>query len=358
MATGITVAMIKPSIALCSAIAVASDGVPEWIHLLPAGEVRTMDGRGPYRCADADALMAASLSDGDKLVLDENHATDLAAPRGESAPARGWIVELQGRENGIWGRVEWTGEGRRLMEDRAYRGISPAIAHRKDGVVTQILRASLINAPNLKGLASLHQEGHVDMDWKVLLIEALGLDSGASDEAIAAALKKKVAGAGDETALQSELAPIAKAAGLAENADATAILAGVRTLASRGGSEAITALQSELATVTTQLNELRDNGARTAATAFVDSAIAAGRVGIKPLRDDYVAMHMEDSARTEKLINGMPILHGTRLVGQPQGGRADGELGDADQQVIALMGLDPEAYKKTLAASATSKEAL
>jgi len=41
----------KPSLvqALCSAVAMPQgDGVSEWVHLLPAGSVRTMDGRGPY----------------------------------------------------------------------------------------------------------------------------------------------------------------------------------------------------------------------------------------------------------------------------------------------------------------------
>lgn len=77
---------------------------PEWIHLLPAGgkPIATRDGRGPYQFADAASLMADSLADFDRLPLDENHATDIAAPLGQSAPARGWIVALQARADGIW----------------------------------------------------------------------------------------------------------------------------------------------------------------------------------------------------------------------------------------------------------------
>lgn len=141
--------------ALCSSIALPSGGVPDWLHLIPAGDITTKDGRGPYRIVDASRVIATSMGLG-KLPLDENHATDLAAPKGGSAPARGWIVELQRRSDGIWGRVEWTGPGRRIMEDKEYNGVSPVIAHDKAGNIAAILRASLTNSPNFAGLVSLH----------------------------------------------------------------------------------------------------------------------------------------------------------------------------------------------------------
>ncbi|PZQ20150.1 MAG: hypothetical protein DI569_16425 [Sphingopyxis macrogoltabida] len=341
------------NIALCSAIDIApSDAPPEWLHLLPAGEIFTNDGRGPYRAGDMVALMAASLNAGEKLVLDENHSTDLAGPRGEEAPARAWIVELQHRADGIWGRPEWLPASveRRIWKE--YRGVSPVILHRKDGTIDAVLRASLTNKPNFKGLVALHQENA--MDFRAWLIEALGLDSGADDAAIMAALKAKFEGKKDEgeTALQSALDPIAQAAGLAVGSNAAAILVGVQQLAAGGGrDEVITALQSELAGVTTQLNTLQDSGKRTAATTFVDGAIAAQRVGIKPMRDRYITMHMADPTGTEELINAMPCLKNTATGGVPPGDRKEGELNDADASVIALMGLDPEEYKKSLAAA-------
>ncbi|BAV64771.1 phage protease [Sphingobium cloacae] len=320
--------MTKPStsIALCSAIALADAAdAPEWIHLIPGAEIRTHDGRGPYRVTDMVALMANSLRDGDKLVLDENHATDLAAPRGEEAPARGWIVELQQRADGVWGRVEWTEAGRQKVKGKEYRGVSPVIGHRKDGTVTHILRASLVNQPNFQGLTALHQEKH--MDFRAKLIEALGLDSEADDAAIIAALTAKLEKKGDDdkVALQSALGPIAMAVGLAATADATAVLAGVEKLKEDGGADGrVVALQSELAGVVGQLNGLRDERARDKAEGFVDAAIAAGRVGIKPLRDDYVSLHMENPERTEKQINAMPIVKGgATLTTSPGASAAD-----------------------------------
>jgi phage I-like protein len=328
--------MTTPSsaIALCASIALTGESgtAPEWIHLIPAGEVRTNDGRGPYRVADVPALMAASLVPGDKLVLDENHATDLAAPRGEQAPARGWIVELQQRSDGIWGRVEWTDAGRSKIEAHEYRGISPVIGHRKDGTITHILRASLVNQPNFRGLTALHQEQN--MDFRGKLIEALGLDSAADDDAIMAAIKAKlVAPDGDAAAaLQAALAPIATAIGLNASAGADAILAGVEQLASGDDAEArVTALQSELAGVTTSLNALRDERRKEKAEGFVDAAIEAGRVGIKAQRDRYISMHMKDAADAEALINAMPILKGGAMLAPTPGDKAASDADDPRQ---------------------------
>lgn len=313
------------STALCSQIAISDEngGAPDWLHLIPAGEVRTNDGRGPYRVDNVPALMAWSLKAGDKLVLDENHATDLAAPRGEEAPARGWIVELQQRQDGVWGRVEWTDAGRAKVAAREYRGVSPVIAHRKDGTIVGLLRASLTNKPNFQGLVTLHMEN--DMDFRGKVVAALGLDGTADDDAIVAAIGGAVSGGG-EAALQSALTPIALAVGLQSGSDAAAVLAGVEQLKAGGGdAEArITALQSELSGVTVQLNTMRTDQAKKDATTFVDAAIAAGHVGVSAQRDRYIAMHQEKPADTEALIGAMPILKGgAMLTTDPKGAKDD-----------------------------------
>ena len=99
--------------------------VPEWIHLVPTGAVDTFDGRGPYELADPQSIIARSFSRRGEIEIDINHATFQASPLGLEAPAQGWIVEMEAREDGIWGRVKWTNEGRRLVAERAYRRISP-----------------------------------------------------------------------------------------------------------------------------------------------------------------------------------------------------------------------------------------
>jgi phage I-like protein len=135
----------------------------DWIHLLPAGVIRTNDGRGPYRIADAKELIDASLLQaGGKLAIDENHAIDLAAPKGGPSPAVGWIVALQTRADGVWGHVEWNDAGKQLIATKAYRGISPVFVHNQAGTISRLLRASLTNSPNLRDLTALHQENAMD----------------------------------------------------------------------------------------------------------------------------------------------------------------------------------------------------
>lgn len=343
--------------ALCAAVAVeAADGAaPDWVHLIPAGRISTQDGRGPYRVDDPEALARASLPEGGRLPVDECHATDLAAPEGRPAPARGWIVELQARADGVWGRVEWTEAGRALVEGRAYRALSPVITHRPDGAVTAILRASLVNAPNLRGLAALHQE-ETEMDLLERLLAALGLPAGTTaEQAVERVAALRAAQDAGAAALQAALAPIAEAAGLAGDADATAVLAGVRAL--KGGD--VAALQAELSRVTTELNGVVAEGKRRAAETFVDGAIAAGRVGVKPLRDRYVSMHMADPAGTEELIGAMPVLDGAALIpgGQPPAAEGAVALNAAQRQAAALLGLDPAAYAETLKREAAARAA-
>jgi phage I-like protein len=220
-------------IALCAAVPLlAGDkSVPELIHLLPKSPIPTRDGRGPYSYADAAALIRASMQETDgRLPIDENHATDLAAPNGGAAPARGWIVELQEKPDGIWGKVEWTSAGQQLLADKAYRFISPVIAHHKTtNEVVAILRASLTNTPNMPGLAALnHQEITMNPILKAMLF-ALGLKEDADETTALQAIE--TLRSATTTALQSALAPIAKAAGLKDDAKPDAIAAQVVTLA-------------------------------------------------------------------------------------------------------------------------------
>ena len=303
----------ETQIALMQALdlpAASQDEVPEWIHLLPSGPtITTIDGRGPYSVVNPVAVVQASLHGVSRLPIDENHAIDIAAPRGEASPARGHIVELAARDDGIWGRVEWTRAGRELIADRAYGGISPVIIHDRAKKVLSIARASLVNRPNLRGLTALHQEETMSLEQR--LAELLGMGADATEDALIeriTSLHAQAATPAEElTALQSQVSEIGVALGVTASADADAVLAAARA-ARTGQGDAITALQSELASVGNQLQELREATARERATAFVDAAIQDGRVSVKPLRDHYIAMHMQDPARVEKEIAAMPSL--------------------------------------------------
>ncbi|WP_322895184.1 MULTISPECIES: phage protease [unclassified Yoonia] len=337
--------------------------VPEWIHLLPAGNlIQTGDARGPYHVASAQAVITASFAEDSRLPIDENHSTDLAAPRGEPAPALGWIVEMQARDTGIWGRVEWNASGRDLVKGRAYRGISPVILHDKNKNLRSILRASLVNKPNLRGMTALHQQQDNEMDWMKFLAEMLGLPATATEDEVKTALTAKMAqtqGEGqykdkdkDMAAVQSQLSQLGVVLGLGKDAKPAEVLTAATQAAKSGAAtpDEIVALQSELATVVKELNTIKTDRTLTAATSFVDAEIKRGRAGLKPLRDRYIALHQRDPAEAEALINGMPILglSGMTLTPPPA---ADGTVSlNAEQSAVAAMlGMTTEDYAAQLA---------
>lgn len=177
-----------------------------WVHLLPAGRFDGIDGRGPYRLEDAEAVIAESrrLSGRRQMVVDYAHATDLLP--GTPAPAAGWIVGLQARANGIWGLVEWTERAAEAIRAREFRYLSPVIRHgRGDGRVSAILRASLTNVPNLTDLTALAsaEEGTMQDQLRTEILAMLGLAAEADDAAILAAIRALKGEAGGEAAMQA-----------------------------------------------------------------------------------------------------------------------------------------------------------
>jgi len=352
------------AVALCSAQSLPDVAeAPEWIHLLPAGPVvETYDGRGPYRLTDPAKVVTASLQAATDrgAVLDENHSTDLAAPRGEPAPARGHFTDFEARADGIWGKVDWTGAGKALMADRAYRRVSAVILHDERKNVLAVVRASLVNKPNVKGLTALNQES--EMDLLARLIAALKLKADTSEDALVTAVTALQAeAAGVTTALQAQLAPIAKAAGLADGATAEAVLGVVAELKAKpAGGKTVEALQAELNTAVTRINELEGAGKKAAAEKFVDAAIAGKRAGVSARRDEYIALHMENPARAESLINGLPALGPSGALQVPPKKDKDGKVGldETHAHTAALLGIDPKKMARTLAAEGQTEAAV
>lgn len=169
-----------------SAVAInAADKAPDWIELIPAGpEIVGRDGRR-WRMSDPSKLVAAYAANRADLPIDWEHGQFHAAPKGEPAPAAGWIEAVEARNGALWGRVSWTPKGRAAIEAREYRYISPVFTFDPaTGEVMALKCAGLVNRPNLQ-LPALNQEGLPPM-WKKLLA-ALGLpETATEDEAVAA----------------------------------------------------------------------------------------------------------------------------------------------------------------------------
>lgn len=339
---------------------IATGEVPEWIHILPAGKLLTVDGRGPYISQNPDQIIAASMAEsGGKIVVDENHATDIAGKAGLPARAAGWVVEMQSREDGIWAKVDWTKEGQALLSEKSYRGISPVIIHDAANKVARILRVSLTNKPNLRGMVALHSQTETEtiMDMSAL-IKLLGLPEGATEEDVTAAIKKLADAKepdGDDAAMQSALSDIAKKLGPDVKAEQTAICAALDTVLDPKATvpmAAFTALQAEF-------SEMQSGLGRKDAVAAVDAAIKAGKPGVKPIRDQYIAMHMQDPEGTQKVLDALPSLLGGNAGETPalQSAGKDG-LTPEDIQLISMMGVDEEAFKKIRAAERKKQEEL
>lgn len=149
-----TTASDQPVFALALELAAAGPTAPTEIMVMPAGQVQTAatDPRGPWLC-DPAAVVAASRTER-PMVIDFDHATDLAAPRGEPAPAAGWITQLHARPDGVWATVEWTAAGAQVLADRQWRFLSPVFIT-EGRTVRRILRASLVNNPAIPALPQL-----------------------------------------------------------------------------------------------------------------------------------------------------------------------------------------------------------
>lgn len=292
--------------AACAALALPEgESVPEWVQLLPAvnGEIKTHDGRGPYVVRDPAAIIAASFADerdADGLLIDENHALDIAAKEGRPSPSRGRIKQLEARADGIWGRVKWTVTGRALMRDQAYRGISPVILFNEaTGEVHAILRAGLTNYPNLRGLTALNAEEPRKM---MKIAKALGLAEDASEDAIIAkitAMMDKKPDAAMQAAMD-RFATLVKA----PQGDLTAITAAVELAV--GGKDSVTELQSQVATQAAELKSIRDAAKREDAEDYIDGEIAGLRMGLNASnRDSFIKLYMIDPEAVKSQINGM-----------------------------------------------------
>lgn len=335
-------------IALMSAVDLpdeqAADGVPEWIHVLPAreGQLETVDARGPYHIRNAEAVIAASMAAG-PIHIDQDHATSRAAPRGEPAPARGWITAMEARPNGVWAQVDWTDVGRDLVATRAYRKISPVIRVIKStGEVTGIREVSLVNNPNLRGLVALNSE-ETGMGLLEKLVDILGLTDGADEAAVLAAVRAKL----QAPEAQSQLDQVAGAIGLEAGTSLQTIVTACQAVRAAGdeGNSEIAALQSRLA-------DLEASGKRRAAEEFVDQSIREGYAIPQGKREIYVDLHVQSPESARAIVGSLPKIGPSATSAVPPEratSPSPGGLSADQRQVCEQMGIDPEEYAKTLA---------
>ncbi|MGT0149990.1 phage protease [Vibrio metschnikovii] len=106
----------------------------------------------------------------------------MKGPKGEPAPAYGWITKLENRNGEIWGYTEWNTEGREMIEEKKYAFYSPAFGHDKEsGFVYTVESAGLTNEPNLN-VPALNRQEENEMKLSPIVAAALGLTESATEQ--------------------------------------------------------------------------------------------------------------------------------------------------------------------------------
>jgi phage I-like protein len=313
---------------------------PEWIELIPAGEFRGRDGRGPYRLNDPEGVIEATraMQMDAGQPIDYDHATDLGAPAGRPAPAAGWIKELGVRAGALWGRVEWTRHGAAALATREYRYVSPVFEHDEKGAVVRLVRAALTNNPNLYLKAIAAREG------------------GAEDES----------GARDGRELQrGERRALCAILGLAAETSGTELIGAVRDLieapheaASKGDDRARYVSISHYERAATELNTLRAERAREQAESAVSEAMRAGKI-VPAQREWAVDYCCADHDGFARFVARQPALtlselglakRPVRITASGSEGATQssdgGELSANEIAICARLGIRPADYAK------------
>lgn len=344
--------------ALSFAIAPAAGGE---IQLTPAGLFKARDGRPAgidgwkMDAAAAGRVIGRAAARKTPFVIDYEHQTLAAEKNGQPAPAAGWFKSAEWREGaGLFSLgVEWTAKAKAMIDAGEYKFISPVFSYDpKTGDVLQLEMAALTNNPALDGMDAVaalateffnrSQEPTTEEDQPMKAIAILlGLPETASEAEISAAVTALKAKTGTQeteiTALKTETATLKTQA--TQTPDPAKFVP----------VETVTALQGQVAALTTRLNEseLED---------VVQVALSSGKLlpameswardlgkSNLPALKDYLAKNPAIAA-----------LSGNQTGGREPGDRADGGLSATDMAVCKLMGIKPEDYKATQAEQAAA----
>ena len=316
--------------------------LPQWIRLLPRGQVELLDSRQPFEVdqESLDAMVKDFASRGVDLVIDYEHQS----LKGERAPAAGWIKELEAREDGLWARVEWTTQAQEYLRQREYRYFSPVLRlspeTRKPAVLMQV---GLTNVPAIKHLPplvarwggqppaaqELLRDGREDKDRMRNKIECLvGLTPEAKDEVVWGKVLEAF----------QDLAGVLE---LPEDASVSQVKGAVVAL--RAGGERLAEVQGELNTLKARLAE------QTAARS-VEEALKAGKVSPAQTvwAEEYCRRDPEGFktyvTRAPKLV---PTGEELRLLVEDL--REAGQLLPEDLAICRALNLVPQEYLKAKA---------
>lgn len=323
------------------AIALAATAASGWVQILPAGSIVPRDGRGPFSAGDRsrlDAILSATKAwlRATEMPIDYEHQTLRSADNGRPAPASGWVKEFEVRDDGLWGRVEWTAAAAAAIQAGEYRYLSPVIGLDKDGNVVLVKMAALTNTPatDLAEVEALAARAHPEPKENPMekILKALGLAADASEDTALTAI----------ATLSQGVAAVALAAGLAADAKPADVALAVTQAVKAGKPDpaqfapvsTVTALTAEVAALRKQLNDGR-------VEAVVDAALKAGKIvpAMKEWATDFAG---KDIAAFEAFVAVQPEIGGKAPLKKPGGGEAT--LDETDEVALTALGLDRDAF--------------
>lgn len=325
----------------------------EWILLLPAGDaVLLRDGRA-YGSAGAEAVVAEWRRQKLDLPVDLNHAEMWRAPYGGDSPAYGWVTAMEVRNGGeVWGRVEWTDEGRRMVESRRYRYYSPTFSLTETAggsyEIGGITSVALVNRPALPDVEALAREDNRSMGDRIRA--ALGLADEATEQQVLDAIAQRSPAAGNAPAAGNGPPAGAAPAAAAPAAPAAAEPAAAEPAERRTTTVPLADYQLVAARARTAEEALqaRDEAdLKTAAAAAVDAAIEGRKIA--PASREYHLANCRTRAdldRFKTFAAGAPELIAAGSAA-PAGAQNAAGAGEArtpeDIEVGRQMGFDEEA---------------
>lgn len=297
-----------------------------WLRLLPNGVFKLRDGRGPFDAggkAELQAIIDRTLQHAaaTELMLDYDHQAVFGAVPGVGgrAEAAGWIKQLEARDDGIYGLVEWTGEAAQKIAAKAYRYISPLFTSDKAGRVGKLLNVALVNMPALDLAAIAASQLLIEKDDDMNAIaKALGLADGASEAAILAALNErhgKVAAAVGLKADASFEAVLQAAAAALAGFTAVATAAGLQAGATSEQVVAAMAKSVPMTMVTDLQNQVKTLQQTIEGKAVDDVVAAAMDAGkIAPAQEAWARTYAKaDLAGFKAFVENAPALTKVQL---------------------------------------------
>ncbi len=298
-------------------------GAPEKVKLLPLGHVKSQKGDFDVD-EESFRLMKETFQErGIDIVIDYEHQT----LKDVQAPAGGWIKDLSIEDGAIVAKVEWTPQGKKYLENKEYRYLSPVVLVRKsDGKAIVLHSAALTNTPAIDGMFPIinsikldDYEGGNSMDILKQLAALLGLGEDATEEQVVEALKALIA---DSKKLK-EQADNKKPEGGDGNPDAEGkvvsnkvicemlgLKAGAKTEDVAAAIVALSNKKPEGSVSEKEFKELKDKIARRDADDAVLMALKAGK--LTPAQKDWATQYaLKDpegfKAFVEKAPQGVPM---------------------------------------------------